>query len=337
MHRSFSRRIASLTTSGAAALLLVLSLAQPLGAETWAEKLGFPTGKRIVILHADDVGMCYEHSAAAKELLTAGHIQSAGAMVPCPWFNEFAAWYKDHPQFDVGLHLAMNSEWSHYRWGPVAPRDTVKGMIDPDGYLWRDVRNTVLHASPEEIEREIRAQVERALSRGIRPGHIDTHMGTLYARLDYTKAYFKVAQEYRIPAMAIEMTPDVFARFKKQGYPLTDETVKLAAAYTLPKLDDFYPVPDGKTYDDKRDKLFALIRSFRPGITQIIFHPSLESEGLKKITGSWQQRIWDARVLADPETEKFLKAEGIVPTNWKDMMKRFEANTGKPKPTQAGR
>ena len=315
--------------------LLVLPLAKSARAETWAEKLGYPAGSRVLILHADDVGMCYEHSAASKQLLQAGHIQSAAAMVPCPWFNEFAAWYKEHSHFDVGLHLAMNSEWTHYRWGPVAPRDLVPGMVDPDGYLWRSVRETVRHASPGEIEREIRAQIERALSRGIRPGHVDTHMGTLYARLEFTRAYFKVAQEYRIPAMAIELTPDLMARFKKQGYPLTDETVKLANTYSLPKLDDFYSVPDGKTYEEKREKLFAVVRSLRPGITEIIFHPSADSEGLRKITGSWQQRIWDAQVLADPETGKLLKAQGVVLTNWKEMMKRFDERQGRQKRVEA--
>ena len=157
-------------------LLVLLGLLPALAArgETWAEKLGYPSDKVVLILHADDIGMCYEANQAAKDYLTAGRIQSAAMMVPCPWFNEIADWYKQHPEYDMGLHLAMNSEWKWYRWGPVAGKKNVPGMVDKDGYLWRGVLETASHATAEEIEAEIRAQVERALARGIRPSHIDT-------------------------------------------------------------------------------------------------------------------------------------------------------------------
>jgi predicted glycoside hydrolase/deacetylase ChbG (UPF0249 family) len=204
--------------------------------------------------------MCYEANQAAKDYLTKGHIQSAAMMVPCPWFNEISGWYKEHPEHDMGLHLAMNSEWKSYRWGPVAGKDKVPGMCDKDGYLRRDVIDLATHASGEEIEAEIRAQVERALSRGIRPSHIDTHMGALSARLDYTKAYLKVAEEYRIPAMVIELTPPVLAKFRKQGYPITEQSIKELSGYSLPKLDDFHATLDGKTYEDKKAKFFEQVR-----------------------------------------------------------------------------
>ncbi|MEX0676761.1 MAG: polysaccharide deacetylase family protein [Pirellulales bacterium] len=292
--------------------------------ETWAEKLGYPSDKVVLILHADDVGMCYEANQAAKDYLTAGRIQSAAMMVPCPWFNEIADWYKEHPEYDMGLHLAMNSEWRWYRWGPVAGKDKVPGMVDKDGYLWRDVPDTATHATGEEIEAEIRAQLERAISRGIRPSHIDTHMGTLYARIDYTRAYLKVAQEYRIPAMAIEMTPPVVAKFRKQGYPITDESIKELAAYTLPKLDDFHAAPNAKTYEEKKENFFELVRSMSPGLNEVIFHPSIPTEGLKHITGSWQQRVWESQMFADPAMLAFFEREGVLFTNWKEMMQRFE-------------
>jgi predicted glycoside hydrolase/deacetylase ChbG (UPF0249 family) len=293
--------------------------------ETWAEKLGYPSDKVVLMLHADDIGMCYEANEAAKNYLSKGHIQSAAMMVPCPWFNEIAGWYKEHPEHDMGLHLAMNSEWKWYRWGPVAGRAKVPGMCDAEGYLWRGVLDTATHASAEEIEAEIRAQLERAIARGIRPGHIDTHMGTLYARLDYTKAYLKVAQEYRIPAMVIEMTPPVLTKFRKQGYPITEQTVQELAGYSLPKLDDFHATLDGKSYEDKKEKFFQQVREMSPGINEIIFHPSVLTEGLKHITGSWQQRAWEAQMFSDPQVQAFFEREGIVFTNWKEIMKRFDA------------
>lgn len=306
------------------ALLLAACLNGVGRAETWAEKLGYPADKKVLILHADDIGMCYEANESAKNYLKAGHIQSAAMMVPCPWFNEIADWFKQNPEHDMGLHLAMNAEWKWYRWGPVAGKDAVPGMVDKDGYLWRGVLDTATHAKPEEIEAEIRAQLERAISRGIRPSHIDTHMGTLYARLDYTKAYLKVAEEYRIPAMVIEFSPSVLAKFRKQGYPITDATTKLLSEYKLPKLDDFHAAPDGKTYEDKKEKFFELVRSMSPGINEVIFHPSTLTEGLKAITGSWQQRAWEAQMFSDPAMLAFFEREGVLFTNWKEIMKRFD-------------
>jgi predicted glycoside hydrolase/deacetylase ChbG (UPF0249 family) len=305
-------------------LIAVCSLALPARAETWAEKLGYPSGKIVLMLHADDIGMCFEANQAAKTYLEAGNIQSAALMVPCPWYNEMADWYKAHPDYDLGLHLAMNSEWKWYRWGPVAGREAVPGMVDKDGYLWRGQIDTAMHASAAEIEKEIRAQIERALAKGPRPGHIDTHMGTLFVKAEYTKAYLKLAEEYRIPAMVIEQTPAVAAKFRKQGYPITEESLKMIAAYKLPKLDDFNAAPDGKTYEDKKQKFQELVRSLSPGLNEIIFHPSVLTETLKAITGSWQQRAWEAQMFADPEMKAFFEREGIVFTNWKEIMKRFD-------------
>jgi predicted glycoside hydrolase/deacetylase ChbG (UPF0249 family) len=328
--RPLSNLRASLITRTQASLALTLAaLAVAIGApavhaETWAEKLGYPAGKKILILHADDIGMCYEANQSAKDYLDKNEIQSAAMMVPCPWFNEFADWYKQHPDKCCGLHLTMNAEWTWYRWPPVAGADKVASLVDPDGYLWNDSPLTVFRGKGVDVETEIRAQVERALSRGIRPSHIDTHMGTLYGRPDFTAAYLKVAVEYRIPAMVIQMSPKVMEKFRKQGYPQSQTLQDILDAYPLPKLDDFNAVANGKTYEEKRDAFFKQIQDLDPGITEFIFHPSVDTEGLRHITGSWQQRVWEAAMFSDPKVKEFLAAEGIEFTNWREMMKRFD-------------
>ena len=236
--------------------LLTLSLvffASVARAETWAEKLGYPAGKRVMILHADDIGMCYEANYRGQGLSARpATSRSAALMVPCPWYNEIADWYKQNPDYDLGLHLAMNSEWKWYRWGPVGrSRDKCPAWSTRKASCGAASSRPHATPSPSEVENEIRAQVERAISKGTRPGHIDTHMGTLFVRIDFTKAYLKVAEEYRIPAMVIEQTPEVIAKFRKQGYPITDESLKVIAEYKLPKLDDFHSVLEGKTYEEK--------------------------------------------------------------------------------------
>jgi predicted glycoside hydrolase/deacetylase ChbG (UPF0249 family) len=290
--------------------------------KTWAERLGWPSDKRVLILHADDVGMCYEANASAQRALSQGDYRSAAAMVPCPWFNEMAAWCAAHPEHDLGLHLTLTSEWRFYRWGPVAPPDRVKGLLDPLGYLHRDVPSVARSAQAEEVTAEIRAQLARARQLGMQPSHIDTHMGTLYSRPDYTRAYLQLATAEQIPAMVIDMTPRTVAKFRAPGYPFSDEMLKLLAGYPMPKLDDFHSIAPGKTYEEKRQKLFDQVRALPPGLHEIIFHPSVESEGLKRITGSWQQRVWEDRLLGDAVVRQFWQQQGIVLTDWKEVLAR---------------
>lgn len=291
---------------------------------SWAEKLGWPAGKRILILHADDIGMCYEANQAAKAYLTNQQIQSAALMVPCPWYNEMAHWYGEHPEYDLGLHLALTSEWKWYRWGTVAAPSTVPGLIDKDGYMHDDVPAVATSATAAEVERELRAQIDKALRVGPKPGHIDTHMGTLFATPEYAAVYVKLAEEYRIPAMVVEPTPDVVNKFRQQGYPVGERMLKVMVEYKLPKLDDFYSIQKADTYEEKKQKFFRLVQGMKPGLNEVIFHPSVESETLRKITGSWQQRIWEAQIFADPAVRRFFEIEGVEFTNWKEIMARFE-------------
>ncbi len=294
-------------------------------AKTWAEKLGWPKGKKVIMLHADDIGMCPEANIAAKDQLTKGHIQSAAVMIPCPNAEEFISWAKEHPNMDVGLHLTLTSEWKKYRWGPVTPNEDVPGLIDPEDKLWRSVPEVVQHASADEVEKEIRAQIEQSLAWGYKPDHIDTHMGTLFGHPSYVKVYMKVAQEYGIPANIIDLSdPTVLAEFRAKGYPMDDSVVKMTEAYTLPKLDYFSSAPKADTYEEKVEHFKRLIKSLKPGLTEIIFHPSVETDNLRSITGSWQQRVWESQIFSDQELIKFFEEEGIIFTNWKEIMKRFQ-------------
>ncbi len=291
---------------------------------SWAEKLGFPKDKIVLILHADDIGMCEEANLSAVHYLATDQIQSAAAMPPCPNFEQFIKWAIAHPEEDVGLHLTLTSEWKTHRWGTVSPPEEVPGLLDPDGKMWRSVREVVQHATAEEVEKEIRAQIEKSIALGHRPDHIDTHMGTLYGTAAFTAAYTKVAEEYEIPAMVIDVrNPMVLRRLKAQGYPATPEMIQTINDYKLPKLDYFYSVGPGSTYEEKCDNFRTLVQTWLPGLTEIIFHPSEHTEDLKSITNSWQQRVWEARMFSDPDIIQFLRCEGVIFTNWQEIMRRF--------------
>lgn len=293
----------------------------------WAERLGYPAGKKVIMLHADDAGMCEEANIAVKEMLSNKHIQSTAVMMPCPNAQDMIAWAIANPTIDVGLHLTHTSEWKIYRWPSVSPVEEVPSLIDEEGKLWHEVPDVVQHATVEDVAKEVRAQIDKSIAMGYRPDHIDTHMGTLYGHAEYAKAYMEIAMEYNIPAMVIDMKdPEVVARYKEAGYPITDEMIDYMEGYTLPKLDNFTSAPNAKTYVEKKEAFKGLIKSLRPGLTEIIFHPSVGTENLKSITGSWQQRIWEYEMFADDDLIQFFEDEGIIFTNWKEIMKRFEAN-----------
>ncbi len=294
-------------------------------ANTWAEKLGWPAGKKVMILHADDIGMCPEANIAAEKMLTEGVIQSAAVMIPCPNAKEAITWAKEHPSMDIGLHLTLTSEWQTYRWGTVTPAAEVPGLLDEDHKMWHEVPQVVEHASAEEVEKEIRSQIEQSIAWGYRPDHIDTHMGTLYADPSYVKVFIKVAEEYGIPANIIDISkPEVLAEFKRQGYPLDDSVIKMVEDYTLPKLDFFSSAPKADTYEEKIANFKALVNSMPSGLTEIIFHPSVLTDNLKTITNSWQQRAWEAEMFSDPDLIQFFKDQGIIFTNWPEIMERFK-------------
>jgi predicted glycoside hydrolase/deacetylase ChbG (UPF0249 family) len=292
--------------------------------ETWAEKLGYPEGRKVLILHADDAGMCNEANEAVKEMLEKNWIQSTSVMAPCPAAEDMIQWAKNHPEEDVGLHLTHTSEWETWRWGPVSETGEVPGLVDSEGKLWQNVPQVVQNASAEEVEKEIRAQIEKAIDMGYKPDHIDTHMGTLYATPEYVKAFFRVAEEYEIPANAIDLSdPRVAEKYREQGYPINDEVIQLIENYPMPKVDNFTSAPKGSTYEEKVDNFKQLVQKLRPGLTEIIFHPSEETDNLKEITNSWQQRVWEKKMFGDPELQQFFEEENIVFTNWKEIMERF--------------
>ena len=293
---------------------------------TSAEKLGFPKEKKIILLHCDDAGMCEEANIAVQSYILKGDVLSAAVMMPCPNAEEMVEWAKKHPTADIGVHLTLTSEWKSYRWATLTNPKMVPGLIDPEGKMWHDVPDVVMHATPKEVETEICAQIDKMIKLGLKPSHIDTHMGTLYGSPEFAKVFLETAVKYNIPANAIDLTnPAVAAYYRTAGYPINEEMIKYIESYPLPKLDNFGSAPDGKTYEEKRDNFIKLVQSLKPGLTEIIFHPSILTENLKSITGSWQQREWEAQLFSDPVMKKFFADNGIIITTWTEIMHRFNS------------
>jgi predicted glycoside hydrolase/deacetylase ChbG (UPF0249 family) len=285
---------------------------------TTAARLSRPEAK-LLMVHADDAGMCHSVNLATTEALLSGAVQSSSIMVPCPWFPEFADFARQHADLDLGLHLTLTSEWRYYRWRPVAPPDKVKGLLDPEGYLWRDVRSVASHATPPEVETELRAQLDRARQFGVKFTHVDTHMGTLYARPDYFEVYTKIAREAGVVCMMPRPTPEAAAELSQ--YPITAEmlTAKERDGFVL--LDRLVTGVIGSTLDERKQSYRQLLRSLKPGVTKLIVHLSKDDPEIRAVTSAWQQRWSDFQFWTGAESRALLKELDIQPVTYRELDK----------------
>lgn len=264
---------------------------------------------RRLIVHADDAGMCHSVNGATIEALSKGVVSSASIMMPCPWVLEFAAWAKAHPEKDLGLHLTLTSEWKHYRWRPVAPFDKVRGLYDQEGYLWHDVRSAALHATAAEVEAELRAQIGRAMEYGIRFTHLDSHMGTLFARPDYFEVYTRLSAEYKTPCMLPRPNEANAADLK--GYPVTPEMLRKKEQAGMKMLDRLVTGVAGRTPAERRDSYLKLIAGLEPGVTKLIIHLAKDDPEIRAVTSAWEYRWADFLFWTSDEAREALARHGV--------------------------
>lgn len=294
-------------------------------AVTVAESLGFAPDERLLIIHADDFGMSHSANRATVQALTQGSVNSASVMVPCPWVLEAAEFCRTHPDADIGIHGTLTSEWRRYRWRPVLPFDDVPGLIDPEGYLWRDVAGTAAHATADEVERELRAQVRRAMDLGIRPTHLDTHMGTVFARPEFFRAYRKVAREFDLPCLLPRPHPELLERMDPAMRSAIEKIVAELGPQADYTLDELISIPGDVPLDRQEEFYLEAIRNLRPGITQIIIHCGIDDPELQAICGSHKRRDMDTKVFTGPRVRELLKAERVRLITWREIGRRQKA------------
>ncbi len=276
-----------------------------------AERLGFAASDRVAIVHCDDIGMCHAANQGAFEALTHGPASCGSVMVPCPWFPEAAERARRDPSLDLGVHLTLNAEWSHYRWGPVAGAAAVPSLVDADGYLYRTTLETVQRASPAEVELELRAQVERARAAGIDVTHLDSHMGTcLYP--PFLEIYSKLARDYRLPVFAVRPDPATLeGRGLAGAAPLFARLADALEAAGIPVLDGFddrslhFAPGQGAAHNEAR------LARLGPGVSYLICHPARAGEELDAISDDAHMRDFERRFYGGEAGRRALETEGI--------------------------
>ncbi|HEV2174881.1 MAG TPA: polysaccharide deacetylase family protein [Nitrospira sp.] len=303
-----------------AAVLLAFSLSllnTAMGqTRTTAERLGYPRDAKLLIIHADDLAVAHSEDMASFDALNRHAVTSASIMVPCPWLTEVAEYAKAHPDADLGLHLTVTSEWKTYRWGPVASKGKVPSLLDGDGYLWPENEPATRNIKAEDAEREIRAQIEKAMAMGIHPTHVDSHMGEFFERPDLFAVYLKVAHEYKLPFLAA-LTPNVSKAMTSQLSPGDVVLDNVLMAY-----------PETVTADWKTFYLNS-IKNLKPGVTELIVHLAHDDSEMQAITvdhpdygAAWRQR--DYNVITSAEFKQALEENHVILIHWSDIKKLIQ-------------
>ena len=299
--------------NGLFVVLLSIAAGAHAQTKTVAEHLGYPAAAKLLIVHADDLAVTHSVDAASFDALDKGGVTSASIMVSCPWLNEVAAYAKEHPNGDLGLHLTLTSEWKIYRWGPVESKDKVASLLDPSGYLWPETGSAVQNIKAEEAEREIRAQIDRSIAAGIHPTHLDSHMGVLFARPDLFAAYLKVAHDYHLPFLAVKVADEraKLLSLLSEKDPVVDSLVMANPAVHADQWKEFYT---------------NAMRNLKPGLSEMIVHLGHDDAELQAVTidhpdfgSAWRQRDHD--FVTSPEFKKMLEENHIVLIKWRDLQK----------------
>jgi hypothetical protein len=273
-----------------------------------AERLGHPAGAKLLILNCDDLGFCHSANVGVYEGLRDGLATSASLMVPCPWAREAAARYRGE---DVGVHLTVNAEHDLYRWGPITHAPS---LLDGDGGFPRTVADVWDHADLDEVRRECRAQIERAILWGFDVSHLDAHMGTMQIKSEFFDVYLDLAVEFRLPLRLSSADTEGLI-----GFPFR----ALAADAGVVFPDEFVYVPGVGS----RQIVLDAIDTIGPGVTEAYLHPAVSSPEIEAMATDWEQRVDDHRLLVhDRELRDALAGAGITLVGYRELRELMRAS-----------
>lgn len=295
-------------------LFLLFSCAAAFGQQkTIQERLGYAKDTKLLIIHADDLGVSHSENMASIHAMENGVVSSASIMVPCPWFPEIAAYAKSHPDADLGLHLTLTSEWKMYKWGPVTPHDRVSSLLDDRGYLNETTGAFLKNAKPEDVEKELRSQIERAIEFGIDPTHFDGHMAAPISSPDFLQILLKLGREYKVPVHVGKQFSQLFG-FDFAKY-ITDKDINV----------DRTIMATGADYKKGMDVFYTeQIKSLQPGLNVLLLHAAYDNDEMQAVTvqytdygAAWRQQ--DVNFFTSEKCKKLLDDEKIKVITWREI------------------
>lgn len=287
------------------------------GQQTIGEKLGYDKDDILLIIHADDLGMSHAQNQASIAGFEKGVINSSSIMVPCPWYEEIAEYASAHPEHDWGLHITMNAEWKYMRWDGVSPSSEIPSLINKHGYLHKEIVEVQEGANIEEVDKEIRAQIDKALKSGIKVTHLDSHMGTLFYKPAFLKALIQAGKDYSIPVMVPTYLVPGSAQILADTWP---------GLVPIERLIDITPQVEPERWADAYDEM---IGNLKPGFNQLIVHLAYDGPEMQALCidhpdwgAEWRQR--DVDYIFSERFQKALKRNNIKLVDWGEVQEMLK-------------
>lgn len=277
-----------------------------------AQRLGYPKDAKLLIVHADDLGMAHSVNRASIKGLESGLVTSASIMIPCPWLPEITDYARKNPKADLGLHLTLTSEWALFRWGSFLPASRVPSLLDGAGYLYNSESEAAKHIDPAEAEAEVRAQIARAKALGIQPTHFDSHMGTLYQSKALFEIFLRVARENKVP---IRVSKEMIALRSYMPELLNEENLVI---------DDIISIDPGVSPENWAKYYADKITKLEPGVSEMIVHLAYDDEEMRGIAfehpdwgSEWRQR--DFQFVTSEAFRRLLNENNVKLITWREV------------------
>ena len=297
-----------------------------------AEKLGYETDAKLLIIHGDDIGVSHSVNIASFEGFKKDAITSGSIMIPSPWVKEVAEFHKKYPKYDLGLHLTLTAEWKNYKWNGVMPSNEISSLLNQENEFYDNTLDVDINANPEEFRKEIQAQIDYSKLIGLNPTHIDTHMGSLAVNKDLWKVYIEVGHKNKLVSM---VTKTRSLNLFDEDFPMPEYIVPVNDIYMLyPGADRAFIesavgesvantliVSDIYKYDDWYKLYSSKIKSLSPGLNVFLLHLGYDNEELKGVTidhpeygARWRQL--DFEVFNSNEIKQLIIDENVKLVTW---------------------
>lgn len=295
-------------------ILFTLLCLHAIGQQSLAEKLGYNKEDKLLIIHADDLGVSHSENIGSFLAMKAGSVSSASVMMPCGWVAEVADYKEKNPDADFGLHLTLTNEWYHLNWGPVASKDKVPSLVNEHGFLKANCLDFGMEADPKEAAMELKAQVEKAYAMGLDPTHFDAHMGCmLFNSAELFDEYLKLGRSYKVPVMVDRFLLQAATQSFKDK--ITDQDVIVDKVITASPQD----YESGMT-----DYYEKVLNELGSGVNVLLIHTAIDNAELQAMTigqeywgAKWRQQDFD--FFTSTKCSQLISDNNIKVINWRDI------------------
>lgn len=268
------------------------------------KRLGYSENTKLLIIHADDMGLASSENAATIKAMEKGMVNSGSLMVPCPKYHEIIDYCKTNPTADVGVHLTVTSEWEAYKWGPVLPPNQVPSLVNDKGFFFETCLDVHRNFREKDIESEYRAQINLVLKSGIDITHLDSHMGIAFSHPRILKIYFELGREFKLPVLLnneILFTPGNIIHVDQLYFAMPERIEKGFSTYYR-----------------------NVLNSIKPGLNCILLHIAYDNKEMQEITNNqpnwgsiWRQKDFD--FFTSDECNQLIANNNIQLITWREI------------------